>query len=75
MAGNVREWVNDWYQSDYYDDPAAVDNPQGPTSGEYKVLRGGSWLNVEWLVRAANRDGDFPDAAINFNGFRCARSP
>ena len=76
MAGNVREWVRDWYRSDYYGS-YAVDgwpsNPTGPTSGTYRVIRGGSWSSDRLLVRAAFRiDGRvlLPDW-----GFRCARSP
>ena len=42
MSGNVSEWVNDWYDSDYYKN-SPKDNPKGPSSGSDKVLRGGSW--------------------------------
>ena len=42
MAGNVYEWVNDWYSSTYYGDSAGS-NPLGPTTGEFTVLRGGGW--------------------------------
>jgi formylglycine-generating enzyme required for sulfatase activity len=74
MSGNVWEWVSDWWQEDYYSvSPDA--NPQGPSSGLYKVVRGGSW-DVTWQrVRAANRvyyaepASSFPDF-----GFRCAAS-
>jgi serine/threonine-protein kinase len=75
MSGNVREWVNDWYQSDYYS-VSPYDNPQGPPSGSYKVQRGGSWEN-DWLdLRAAYRYYS-PDPTFRYYrfGFRCAVSP
>jgi formylglycine-generating enzyme required for sulfatase activity len=73
MSGNVWEWVNDWYQADYYSaSPAA--NPQGPATGTFHVLRGGSWLYPDTFVRTAYRDFDFPSVTDNDNGFRCART-
>lgn len=76
MAGNVWEWVGDWYSSTYYLDSPYV-NPQGPSSGTYKVLRGGSWY-FDWKVlRTASRNGDNPGTLIRDIGigFRCASSP
>ena len=72
MAGNVWEWVADRYG------PYSADsqtNPQGPASGDYRVLRGGSWYVSDDSVRSANRYGYDPSVAYNSLGFRCARSP
>jgi formylglycine-generating enzyme required for sulfatase activity len=75
MGGNVTEWVNDWYQSDYYSvSPAS--NPHGPTTGTTKVLRGGSWLNGTISLRVTTRWNGYPtDAYFSYNGFRCAAMP
>ena len=53
MAGNVWEWVNDWYANTY--DAHQLNNPPGPSSGTSRVLRGGSWDNYSWNVRSAIR--------------------
>ena len=71
MSGNVWEWVNDWYQSDYYD-VSPYSNPPGPDSGTYKVLRGGGWNDNWYSVRAAYRGHYTPSARFNSVGFRCA---
>jgi formylglycine-generating enzyme required for sulfatase activity len=74
MAGNVLEWVNDWWQEDYYS-VSPNSNPQGPDTGEYRVVRGGSWFNSGYYVRSAYRNGYHPDYWYNGLGFRCVRSP
>jgi formylglycine-generating enzyme required for sulfatase activity len=73
MSGNVWEWVNDWYSSNYYSVSPSV-NPQGSASGAVRVLRGGSWLNDDLSVRSAVRNYDYPVGWLNFVGFRCVRS-
>ncbi len=74
MSGNVFEWVSDWYQGDYYT-ISPYSNPQGPSYGSYKVVRGGGWGTAWYFVRAASRGGPEPGYRGNFVGFRCADSP
>jgi formylglycine-generating enzyme required for sulfatase activity len=69
MSGNVWEWVNDWYHRDYYE-KSLRDNPQGPTTGSYRVNRGGSWYADPASVRASVRYSDVPGLRYYSLGFR-----
>lgn len=55
MHGNVSEWCSDWYGRRYYLE-SPVDDPQGPATGDFRVIRGGSYLFREELARSARRD-------------------
>jgi formylglycine-generating enzyme required for sulfatase activity len=73
LAGNVREWVADWYGETYYN-VSPSKNPQGPANGDYRVLRGGAWNGDENITRSANRNWNYPDKTFYHVGFRCAQS-
>jgi formylglycine-generating enzyme required for sulfatase activity len=74
MAGNVWEWVNDWYSSVYYQ-VSPVSNPPGPESGSWKIFRGGAWSFNYWGARVAFRTPSWPWVNSTALGFRCAVSP
>ena len=70
LAGNVEEWVADWY-AEGYAEPELRD-PKGPTAGDYRVLRGGSFLDGRAWLRGAHRHKDLPGQSHPWVGFRCA---
>ncbi len=70
--GNVAEWVQDRYDRNYYRSSLAAD-PVGPSNGQHRVLRGGSWADNAWRVRVSFRSGDDSDLRRNDLGFRCVR--
>ena len=72
MAGNVAEWVADYYEKNYYIQ-SPPNNPTGPSDGNERVLRGGAFNNLEFNVRAGVRSGVVPLAADYYIGFRCAQ--
>ena len=73
--GNVWEWVQDRYGLDYYSHSPARD-PQGPSTGEYRVARGGSWRGVvRGLARVSSRYVLRAGVRSIVVGFRCARDP
>ncbi|NSW53181.1 MAG: SUMF1/EgtB/PvdO family nonheme iron enzyme [Anaerolineae bacterium] len=74
MAGNVREWIFDWYASDFYEN-SPVKNPDGPDEGEARSLRGGSWQSDVNSTRAAYRMLGYPENNSNQIGFRCVIRP
>jgi iron(II)-dependent oxidoreductase len=74
MAGNVKEWVDDWFDREYYNDSSSQTNPKGPIGGEFKVLRGGSWRDLKGFIYSSFRNNSYPDTRLDDYGFRCAKS-
>ena len=72
MAGNVAEWVSDWFDPEYYAYGTHF-NPDGPALGREKVFRGGSWNEDPEVARAAGRGARPPEHRSYLIGFRCAQ--
>lgn len=72
MAGNVSEWVNDWFLDTYYN-VSPTNDPSGPATGSTRSLRGGNWIESLDFLRVSFRDDDILTLQHNDLGFRCAR--
>jgi len=70
MAGNVAEWVEDWFDAAYYRQSPKKD-PHGPLPSLYRMTRGGSWLNGWEYMRLARRTSLWPEYRTEAMGFRC----
>jgi sulfatase modifying factor 1 len=72
MSGNAYEWCSDWYDAGYYSVSPSL-NPKGPATGTDRVLRGGSWFNLQNNCRVGYRNAITPTFFTGYLGFRCAR--
>ncbi len=78
MAGNVAEWISDYYSERHYEEQARrgnAMNPTGPIIGQQKVLRGGSWDGLPFFSRTVHRQSARPDEFLRWIGFRCVEDP
>jgi formylglycine-generating enzyme required for sulfatase activity len=75
MAGNVWEWVWDWFSESYYRSQTSFDNPFGPGSGDYRDARGGAYDDPPTNLRVAIRNWYDPSNGYDDLGIRCSRSP
>ena len=74
MAGNVKEWVDDWYDREYYKEQSEYANPRGPIGGEFKSVRGGSWRDLKGFIYSSFRNSGNPKSRMDDYGFRCAKN-
>jgi formylglycine-generating enzyme required for sulfatase activity len=76
MAGNIWDWTADLYNEKYYASlPKVIANPLGPATGNYRVIRGGSWSSGASSLRSSRRSWNDPTNANIYIGFRCAQNP
>ena len=73
MAGNIAEWVFDWYDKDYYSKSSYI-NPKGPMTGKYRVIRGGAWNSFSGYLRSKARYGYNDGQDFYGIGCRCAKT-
>mgnify|MGYP000119673527 CR=1 FL=1 len=71
IAGNVWEWVADWYANDYYGE-SSYENPLGPDSGTVRAMRGGAWYDTDVWATCSVRHQNPPSDLYDDLGFRCA---
>ena len=74
MAGNIREWIADWYGENYYQSSPS-ENPTGPITGTERSLRSGSYAENQQQISVYTRFKHLPDSAGLNRGFRCAETP
>ncbi|RYX94272.1 hypothetical protein EON78_06050, partial [bacterium] len=74
LSGNVMEWASDWYQYEYYGRDNEQNNPMGPVTGDFKVVRGGSWTHGKNELTTSYRELFLNPTSRNVNlGFRCVK--
>lgn len=73
MAGNVYEWVSDYYAPKFYSDSTGWKNPSGPVKGNTRVIRGGAWNYTEEFMQIYRRNRAKPSDRFRYIGFRCAK--